>query len=194
MKNKILYFFIMLLMFSCKYSINEKKINSTPVHTNFESIVPEDLIEYINLNLPDYEVPDTNEYYKGFCFFFNKTSKHYFKEQIPFFITSDFNDDFKPDYAFLLKYRNNTLKIVIIYSNNNSYKHWIDNNYIIPIDYNIGIQHGICVEPPRKIDCVVNDVEKSLILKSNGVSLYKLEEMINVYYWENGTFKVFVTR
>lgn len=194
MKKKIWYFFIVILISSCKYNINNSKTNSILTYKNLEFIVPEKIEEYIKNNLPDYKLPDTTEYYKGFCFFFNKTSKHYFKEQIPFFITTDINDDFKSDYALLLKDKNDILKLIIIYSTNNSYRHWIDDIYPIPIDHKIGIQHGICIEPPRKIDCVVNNEEKSLILKSNGISLYKLEEMIRVYYWENDSFKVFITR
>jgi len=190
MKNKILYF--LLIIISCNhFSNNNSKIISDT--KTYDFAIPQHLKEYINTKLTEYVIPDTLEYYKDFCFFFNNTSKHFFKYQNPYFVSSDFNDDFKSDYALLLK-RNDTLKIAIIYSKNSKYEHWIDENYNIIVDKQNGIQHGLNIEPPRKIDCVFNNEEKSLILKTNGISLYKLEEMLRVYYWENNTFNVFIMK
>lgn len=192
--TRIFSVFVLFSLASCK---NQKgHIDNNPISESsaiqLDSLMPQDVKNYLKTNFPDYHIPDTNEYFKNFSFFFNKGVSYSFNDQIPYFVTSDFNDDQLPDFAFILK-KSENLKFVFLENTGNSFKYWSDSSFNEPID-NEGIIYGLYVEPPRKIDCVVDDEPVSLILKRNGVALYKLEDMMKVYYWEDGTFKVFRTK
>jgi hypothetical protein len=200
MIEKIFFVFLFSLFTNCnspklklstskdpdKLSLNELN------NFGLDSLIPHDVKKFLLENFTDYKIPDTLDYFKGFCFFFNKGQSYNFIDQIPYFVTSDFNDDQLPDFAFILKHFNK-LKIVILENKGKNFKYWVDNSFDEKIDKE-GIKYGLYVEPPRKIDCVVDNIPQSLIMKSNGVALMKLEEMIKVYYWENGEYKIFRTK
>lgn len=190
---RTLLLIILLFLTGCtnpktkNYSAN--KSDGKISHPDQKVIIPARVTEYLNVNFPDWNVPDTLEYIQGWCFLFNKSASPYFKDHIPYFVTADLNDDNFPDYALILK-DSDSLRFIILENSGTAFKHFIADDFKEPYPEN-GIRFGLYIEPPRQIDCIVNNIDKSLILKSNGVAVMKLEEMIKVYYWEDGIYHVF---
>jgi hypothetical protein len=139
--------------------------------------------EYLKNNLQDWSIPDTSDYIKCWWSFYERN-------QIPYYVTTDINNDQFSDYAFILKHTNR-IRLVILLGGKNSYNHWIAEDVDVPFNGK-DIQIGLLIEPPSHIDCVVdNKTEQFLRLKSNGIVLTDLERKMKLYYWDNDSIKLF---
>jgi hypothetical protein len=181
---------IILILFSalgCKSS----KTNSNPVINQTEKnssksldLIPANVIYYLKNNLSGWNIPDTSDYSKAWWSFYERN-------QIPYFVTTDFNDDNVSDYAFILKNKN-SIKLVILVGSGETFTHWIADDFKETYKDNVkDIQYGLNIEPPARIDCVVDNKECSLALRSNGFVLMELEKKLKIYYWDQGAIKTF---
>jgi hypothetical protein len=103
--------------------------------------------------------------------------------------STDLNDDRQLDYAFFVE-RSDTINLLILLSNSDTYTSVLAPDFIYPIGEN-NFRYGIQVVPPGQIDCVVDGQEKSLILKSNAIALLEYEEIIHIYHWTGSNFETF---
>ena len=146
-----------------------------------EVIIPQNVLNYLKDNFPGWEIPDTSEYMKAWWTFYDR-------DQITYYVTTDFNDDGLADYAFTLK-SPDSLRLVILVSDGNAFTHWVAEDFNEPYSGN-NLKFGLMITPPGRTDRVVDDIPVSLILKSNGIAFMEEEVMIRIYYWDDRKFKV----
>ena len=149
-----------------------------------ESVVPQNVLDYIEAKLPGWEIPDTSEYVKYWWDFYDR-------DKITYFVNTDLNMDGFEDYAITMK-TGNILKLVFILRTGDTFSHLIANDFS-EVYTGKGLKYGILIEPPGRTDRVVNNKEVTLILRHNGVALMKEEIMIRIYYWKDDKFQVFYT-
>jgi hypothetical protein len=150
--------------------------------------IPTNVKEYLKNNFPGWIIPDTSDYIKCWWSFYERAT-------IPYFATTDINDDNLADFAFILK-NANSIRLVILLGSKNTFTHWVADDFAVNYKGKVNdIQFGMLVEPPSHIDCIVdNTKEFALDLKSNGFVLVDLEQKIKLYYCENNTIKLFKLR
>ena len=153
----------------------------TTAQTEAGSIIPEKIKRYIESNLKGWSIPSESDYVKAWWSFYDRS-------EIPYFVTADFNDDARSDYAFLLK-NDKALALAFITSRGDSLQHWFAPDFARPF-HEKNIEYGLAVEPPAQIDVAYPEI-KSLILKSNGITLRHFEVNDRIYYWEKGSYQVF---
>jgi len=149
-----------------------------------EELIPQHVKEFIKNNLPGWSIPDTSDYIKAWWSFYDRS-------QVPYFITTDFNDDKTSDYALILK-NQSSIRLFILTASGGTFIPWMVDDF--KEEFKKGekdIQFGLAIEPPGQIDCLVNNKEQSLVLKSNGIALMVLEQKYQVYYWDSGKYKRF---
>jgi hypothetical protein len=188
---RLTFFILALIILGCQNHTNtvDLKIkDSLPASKKqipTTIIIPDNIKEYLKTKLIEWSIPDTSNYVKSWWSFYDR-------DQIPYYVTTDINDDNLSDYAFILK-NSNSIRLVIITSSNDSLTHWIDSNFNVKYSDKVkDLHYGVNIESPSHIDCIVdNTKEYALDLKSNGFVLMDLERKVKLYYWENGTIKVF---
>ena len=181
----IIFFFSML---GCGRPNSNSTANANPdvvqeAVNSPKDLIPQTVKDYLTKNFAEWIIPDTADYIKAWWSFYDKT-------QIPYFVTTDFNDDQAADYAFILKHEN-SLKLVILTSAGNSFTPWIAEDFKETLMGPKSLQFGLAVEPPGRIDCLVDNKEQSLVLQSNGIALMALEQKCTIYYWSSGNYKMF---
>jgi hypothetical protein len=185
MKHLLIFNLLALLMFGCQN--RNSGPTTAPVSQQSETVglkemIPQKIKDYVAQNLPGYTIVDTSDYIKAWWSFYDK-------HQIPCFITMDFNDDQVSDYAMLLK-NANSLRLVILTASGNSFTQWMPDDFNEVYKGN-DVQFGLSIEPPGRIDCLVDNKEQSLVLQSNGIALMALEQKVKVYYWSSGKYNLF---
>jgi hypothetical protein len=125
--------------------------------------------------LPDQQLVDTS-YYDGLWWSFHS------RDVQPNFSVLDINDDGIADCA-LFVHRNQGVHLIFIVSRP-------DGSYVaVESDFNVvlngkNLQYGLQIEAPGRIDRIVNNEDRSLVLKTNAVVLLHLERAIRVFYWD----------
>jgi hypothetical protein len=148
------------------------------------NLIPRSVNDYLTANFAGWTIPDTSDYIKAWWAFYDKN-------QIPYFVTTDFNDDNLSDYVFLLK-NSNSIRLVILTAIGKTFTHWISEDF--KETFKKGekyIQFGLAIEPPGRTDCIVDNKEQSLLLKSNGIALMTMEQKCQIYYWSSGKYQMF---
>ena len=148
------------------------------------STIPGNVKEYLKTNLPGWTIPDTSDYVRSWWSFYERS-------YVPYFLTVDLNDDHVADYAFILKGQN-LLRVVILLASGNKFIQWVSDDFK-PSYKEKSIAFGLNIEPPAQIDCVVNNLASTLILRSNGVALMEMEQRLKIFYWNKigvQTFRV----
>lgn len=189
---RLLVILIVLIFIGCKnHEATEVTIYQTDVNdtstlatpSDSTELIPKKIFKYLEDSLPEWVIPDTSEYEPLWY------DLIYERDQITYFAISDFNNDQLPDYVFTLKYQN-AIRLVIIYSIGEKYNHWVAEDFNKPYAED-SLMHGILIEPPGRIDRVVDNKNVSLVLNVNGVGLMREEFLIKVYYWNQGKFNFF---
>lgn len=176
---------VMLLFIGCKNSkTNFSTLTdlkpSEKTTSNLINFIPLSVKDYVKNNLPGWAIPDTCDYSKSWWSFYERN-------QIPYFVTIDLNDDQIADYALILK-SHNTLRLFILMGLDGTFTHWVDDAFKATYKE---IKFGLIIEPPARIDCVVDNLESSLVLKSNGITLMELEQKVKIFYWDNESIETF---
>ncbi|MEJ6979480.1 hypothetical protein WG906_03405 [Pedobacter sp. P351] len=139
--------------------------------------------KFIKEALPGWEVASNDDYANLWWSFYNRGTESNF-------ITSDFNDDEKSDFALLVKSETERkLKLLFLIAKDDSFKYSFAEDFEREFKGK-DIQYGLFVESPKKIDVAYPEIS-SLILESNGISLHNYEINNRVYYIRNDSIKVF---
>lgn len=148
-------------------SSNNGKKNS---ESNNQSIqIPEKLTGFINDNLPDLRIPDTNNYVSGW---------HEYKSdsEYPFYCSSDFNGDKQQDYSLLLINSKRELFLYAFITQENGYNSiQIDTFKIQPngIDVVVSIEDkGEWESATENLSVNFDGIKIDMIEESNGWSYY----------------------
>jgi hypothetical protein len=185
MRFLIFFSLILVLILGCHNpnSNSSNAVVSQPIETmGAKELVPQSVKDYLSKNLAGWTIPDTSDYIKAWWSFYDKN-------QIPFFVTSDFNDDHVSDYAMILK-NSKSIRLVILTATGNSYTLWMADDFNEAFGGK-DIQYGLVIEPPGRTDCIIDNKEQSLVLESNGIALMALEQKCKIYYWHSGHYKTF---
>ncbi|WP_207426942.1 hypothetical protein [Pedobacter sp. SYSU D00535] len=143
-------------------------------------ILPEAANSYVQKHVTGWEIATDADYAHLWWSFYDR-------DEIPFAVSADFNDDKLADYAYVIK-KADSVGLVILTGTGNTFRHWLAPDFKIDLKKS-GIEHGISVVPPGQVD-VLRPEMKSVVLKSNGIALKEFEMRTKLYYWEDGRFKV----
>jgi len=136
--------------------------------------VPAALNSYLKSNFPDWQIVDTADYDKSWWSFYDR-------HHIPWIVHTDINDDQLVDHALLLKQHNRLRLVICMGGAQNTFTHVVVEGF----NQMEKLQYGLVVQPPGQID-VLQPVEQSLMLLTNGFALMELEQPSRIYYWQNG--------
>jgi hypothetical protein len=153
--------------------------------TDSTGLIPKKVREYLETNFAGWSIPDTADYKKCWWSFYERT-------QVPYYVTTDLNDDKLPDYALILK-NVNTIRLVILVGKGNTFTNRMPDDFCQPHTAN-DIQFGLAIEPPGLTDCIVDNIECSITIRSNAIALMELECKSKYYYWQDGIVKSFRLR
>ncbi|MBC8052401.1 MAG: hypothetical protein H7Y13_05010 [Sphingobacteriaceae bacterium] len=184
--QNMLFLAIVFSIISCANPPTEPQVSEDMSKSNVnEELIPADLKEYIKTNLQGWLLAERSDYSKVWWSFYDAGST-------PYAVVTDINDDQAPDYGMILK-NNDALRFVIFFKKGNSYTHWVADNFNKSFNSaNKDLQNGLTIEPPGRVDVVYPEI-KSLILKSNAISVMELENRRCIYYWSNGKVSAFTT-
>jgi hypothetical protein len=187
---RLIIYLITFLIVGCQnnsHSTSCVKLTETAVIPGKMELIPTKVKVYLNDNLVGWNIPDTSDYIKCWWSFYERN-------QIPYFVTTDINDDNLADYAFILK-NAHTIRLVILISTGNTFRQLIPDDFVVTFKDKVkDIQFGVNIEPPGLTDCIVDNKECSITLRSNSIVLMELERKSKYYYWQNGTIKMFRLR
>jgi hypothetical protein len=171
------YCLVLLVLFACQQrpSVFSGEINAVEdllvverVHDSLFHGILRDLV-------PDQQLVDTS-FYDGLWWSFHS------RDVKPNISVLDINDDGNADCA-LFVHRNHCAQLIFIVSQP-------DGDYVaVESDFNVvltgkNLQYGLQIEAPGRIDRIVNNEDRSLVLKTNAIVLLHLERAIRVFYWD----------
>ena len=139
--------------------------------------------KYIKNEFAGWSLASKSDYIKSWWSFYDNKS-------VPYFVATDINDDQLSDYGLILK-KSDSIKVVILVGDKNSFKHWVAKEVGEPFNFNLkNLQLGLTIEPPGRIDIAYPAI-KSLILKSNAINVMEFENRLCIYYWLGEKIEVF---
>jgi hypothetical protein len=192
MVTRILILLLLPSVFGCSGKKMEKKgdalaveiehqeLNITDKAGSSQTDIPSSVLDYINVNLPDYQVPILDEYISDWKV---QSSNKY----IPFYVSDDFDGNLKIDAAMILKKQDT---------------HEIGLFVFLSVDK--GLQHFLLdtfATSERGIDAVISIMKKgvwesiidSVTVPNDGISLALTEESKEwAYYWDGNKFIKFL--
>jgi len=147
-------------------------VNSNLNATN----IPDSVINFINTELPDFSIVTINDYVQGFIEFLRD------KNELPYYCSSDFNGDNKPDHAILLIDSTKRLFLYGLIQEKNNFKKILIDKYDSQVD---GIQIIIGVE--KKGDW--ESISEKITVPYDGIYIDLIEESLSwSYYFDGKTF------
>lgn len=182
-ERSTLFLFVIILFFNA--GCNSKKDSDTSVAmvtSESKELITPAISEFLKNNLPEWSVVDTSDYVTSWWSFYDK-------DQIPYAVVTDMNDDQLPDYGLIMK-KADSLSAVLLISSTDTFVYRMDKE--VSTTETGGVEYGLSNEPPGRIDHVVNDEPRSLILTSNGIALMAFEEKLRIYYWQDGRLNRFL--
>lgn len=163
-------------------SVNSNESISPKKRPSTQQALPQHVIDFLKRNFADVSIADTSDYSEVWWSFYDR-------EQNPYFVSVDLNDDETLDYGVIIK-RSGSIRIIVLLDSADTYKPWMAQDFQENF-HGKDIQFGLAIEPPKRIDVVGNN--QSLTLRSNAIALMNLENRSRIYYWEAGRMKAFTT-
>lgn len=138
---------VFIIFLCCIIGCNSPKKKSTPQpnviatgkNNCSDHIIPQSVKDYVKNNLQGWSIIDTSDYIKSWWSFYERN-------QIPYFVTIDLNDDQVADFAFILKSQN-ALRLVILMGSGDTFTHWIADDFKATYKGK-DIKNGLIIEPP----------------------------------------------
>ncbi|EHQ27652.1 hypothetical protein [Mucilaginibacter paludis] len=172
-------FLLMLLLEACKpIGSKSEKWKPPRVYYNAKPIM---VVQYLQNKFPGYHLIGKRDFAALWWSFYNKND-------IPYLVSSDFNNDGVADYATIIS-NGKKMVLVIMLGSGSSFKHWLVPDLSLKAEEN-GLSYGLSIQPPAQIDAVHPEA-KTLYLKNNAIMVNHYELHDRIYYYEDQTFKVF---
>ena len=148
--------------------------------------LPYAVINFVKTALPRWQLVDTADYDNNWWSFYDRV-------QVPNFVVTDINDDQQADYGCLIKTKDSLRLVILQGTKGNGYIPLMADGFAVAYNPDSShIQYGLAVEAPGQID-VIQPQEKSLVLKSNGITVMQYEVRHRVFYMENNKLNCFYT-
>lgn len=153
--------------------------------TDKNGLITENVNLYLSENFSGWEIAQKTDYINSWWSFYDR-------DNVPYVVKTDINDDAVPDYGIIIK-KADSIKLVLLTGKQTSFNHWEADNFAKLFNSTLKNLHlGLSIEPPGRIDIAYPQI-RSLVLKSNAINLMDHENRVSAYYWENDTIKVFQT-
>jgi hypothetical protein len=163
-------------------SIDSNESISSEKRASAQHGLPQPVLDFLRSRFADAWVADPSDYNEAWWSFYGR-------EQLPYFVSVDLNDDEVLDYGLIIK-QSGFIRVLILLDSANTYKSWMAEDFQANFREK-DIQFGLAIEPPKRIDVVGSN--QSLTLRSNAIALMNFENRSRIYYWESGKMKVFAT-
>ncbi len=158
-----------------------KKENETHLfNQNLNETIPEILIKYVKIAIPNYHIPDLSDFDKAWNLFYEDSLS------IPYYIAGDFNGDGLTDYALLLMNNEKELFLGAFHRVND-----VEFKFILIEDIgnfiNKIINVGLYVQKTGEIE----GIGGRLILFYDAIILSIFEKSSKIYYWDKDNYTAF---
>lgn len=166
-------------------------VASSPGYTSqvYNDVIPDSALSIIHKTMPSYNFPKP-EIWDKFWFAQYKNAGN-----LVDYVSADFNNDRKTDYAVILQNPAGDLGMWVLISDSSNYKS-IQIADLGRINPEGKFEKGITLIKSGLIDYIDFDDEgrmKTMNLETPGVTLLKFESSATTYFWKNGKLESVVT-
>lgn len=183
--NRLVYLFLLTAVACTTFPTDVQQLTLPATQPVVMKTPADTVLSVIRTTFPGWHLCTQADYDKSFWSFCDTT------QALPWYTTADIDDDGDPDIALLLK-QEHKVKLLLLLSSHTGYGWQWAEDFSLTLTKGQLLQFGLLPEPPGQIDIAYPSIQ-SLILHSNGISLYHFENRHALYYWNGNRVAVFKT-